>query len=126
MSTRDDATLSAEERAAFARIEAQAIADDPSLGASLWFRFEHQLRGVITALSHRAYRAWVGAVVIVVGVGLVVVGLATTIALSVVGIVAVVAGALPVADRIRQRVERAGERVAAAHKGETPPADPAA
>ena len=124
MSTRDDATLSAEERAAFAQIEAQAIADDPSLGASLWFRFERQLRGVITALGHRAYRAWVGAVVIVVGVGLVVVGLATTIALSVVGLVVVVAGALPVADRIRQRVVRAAERVA--HKGETPPADPAA
>ncbi|MDQ2839233.1 MAG: DUF3040 domain-containing protein [Actinomycetota bacterium] len=126
MSTRDDATLSAEERAAFARIEAQAIADDPSLGASLLFRFEHKLRRVITALDHRAHRAWVGALLIVVGVGLVVAGLATTMALSVLGLVAVVAGTLPVADLIHQRVERAADRVAAARKAGTAPPDAAA
>ncbi len=118
MSTRDDATLSAEERAAFARIEAQAIADDPSLGASPLFRFERELRRVVTGLVHRAHRLWIGAGLIVIGVGLVAVGLASTVALSVVGIVAVVAGALPVAELIRQRVEQA---VAVRKAGATPP-----
>jgi hypothetical protein len=126
MSTRDDATLSAEERAAFARIEAQAIADDPSLGASLWFRFERHLRRIITALGHRAYRSWMGAVLLVAGVGLVVLGLVTTIALAVLGLVVVVAGAIPVTDMIRQRVEQAGSRVAAARKPGTTPPTPAA
>lgn len=105
MSTRDDATLSAEERAAFARIEAQAIADDPSLGASLLFRFEHKVRAVLAAFGQRAHRSWAGAALIVVGVGLVVVGLVTTVvALSVVGVAAVVAGAIPVAELLRHRL----------------------
>lgn len=122
MSTRDDATLSAEERAAFARIEAQAIADDPSLGASPLFRFERELRRVVIGLVHRAHRLWVGVPLIVIGVGLVVVGLATTVALAVVGIVAVVVGALPVAEGLHRRVERAVE----ARKAATPPPGPAA
>ncbi|MGI8752911.1 MAG: DUF3040 domain-containing protein [Acidimicrobiales bacterium] len=123
MSTRDEATLSAEERAAFARIEAQAIADDPSLGASLLFRFEHKLRRVITALGQRSHRTWVGAVLVAAGVALVVVGLATTVALSVLGIVAVVFGALPLAELLFERVERAGARAIAARKA---PPDPTA
>lgn len=118
MSTRDDATLSAEERAAFARIEAQAIADDPSLGASLLFRFEHKLRGVATALGHRAQRSWVGALLILVGAGLVVMGLATTVALSVLGIVAVVAGAIPVAELVGARL---GKAVSGRKAGTAPP-----
>ncbi|MDQ2729075.1 MAG: DUF3040 domain-containing protein [Actinomycetota bacterium] len=123
MSTRDDATLSSEERAAFARIEAQAIADDPSLGASLLFRLEHKLRGARRALGHRAHESWVGGAVVAVGIALVAVGLATTVALSVLGVVAVVAGALPLAEVLRQRVEQARARAAAARQA---PPDPTA
>jgi multisubunit Na+/H+ antiporter MnhG subunit len=122
MSTRDDATLSAEERAAFARIEAQAIAEDPSLGASTLLRLEHRLREVVTAISQRTHRSGVGVALLVAGVALVAAGLATTVALSVLGLATVVLGALPVAEVIRQRVERA----AAARRPGTVPPEPGA
>jgi Flp pilus assembly protein TadB len=122
MSTRDDATLSAEERAAFARIEAQAIADDPSLGASTLFRLEHRLREAVTAISQRTRHWGVGVALIVAGVALVAAGLATTVALSVLGLAAVVLGALPVAEVIRQRVER----LMAARRPVTAPPEPGA
>ncbi|MDQ6839957.1 MAG: DUF3040 domain-containing protein [Actinomycetota bacterium] len=124
MSTRDDATLSAEEKAAFARIEAQAIADDPALGTSLWFHVKQRLRPAVRSVVHRTQRSWTGPLLVVVGVGLVVVGLATTVAVSVLGLVVVVMGSVPVADHVRRRLELAGAQAAAARRAATPPIEP--
>ncbi|MDQ6784407.1 MAG: DUF3040 domain-containing protein [Actinomycetota bacterium] len=121
MSTRDDATLSAEERAAFARIEAQAIADDPSLGATLPFRLRQRMRGVVATVSREARRRWVGPLLVVVGVVLVVVGLVTTIAVSAVGIVIVVLGGIPVIEALRTRLQLATLWAAETRR---PPPDP--
>lgn len=103
MSTRDDASLSGEEREAFARIEAQAIADDPSLGASWAWVAAHRLRGGAAWVGRMARRPWVAPTAIVIGVIAVVVGLAGPIVVAGVGLVLVVLGAVPVAEAVRRR-----------------------
>lgn len=104
MSTRDDATLSAQERAAFAQIEARAIAEDPTLGASLAVRIEQRLRRMVPLIRRNCRRRSVSVVTVVVGLALVVVGLSATVALAIAGLALIVIGAVPLAGMVLQRV----------------------
>lgn len=111
MSTRDDATLSAQEREAFARIKAQVLRDDPTLGASGGMRLWLRLRRSVPALGRLLDAAWVGPVAVAIGAALIVGGLATTTALAVVGVAVVVAGGVGLARLTGRRWEaRASDR----------------
>ena len=94
MSTRDDARLTAQERAALSNLEALAAADDPQLAARLrgpgrWSNAVHRAR--MRALSASALMpAWLGSLwvavpSVVVGLVLVVAGLSLGLAVGVIG-----------------------------------------
>ena len=94
MSTRDDARLTAQERAALSSLEALAAADDPQLAARLrgpgrWSAALH--RAWMRALSAWALTPawlaslWVAVPAVVVGLGLVVAGLSLGWGVGVVG-----------------------------------------
>jgi Protein of unknown function (DUF3040) len=95
MSTRDDARLTAQERAAFAGLEAAASADDPQLAKRLrgsngvWVKsLLTRSARFLTAGGHWVLRlGWWGIPIAVVGLLLVVVGMSA-------GLVVGVAGAL--------------------------------
>ncbi len=123
MSTRDDATLSASERAAFARIEAQAIAEDPRLGASLAFRVGQRLRRMAPAIGRVVRLRGFAPLLVAVGLGLLAAGLVTSLALSVAGLVALVVGVVPLAELAGRKAEAARARAVAA-RAPSPP-DPA-
>ena len=113
MSTRDDARLTAEERAALSSLEALAAADDPQLAARLRGpgRWSTALRGAaMRILSARASAPawlgtpWVAVPALVVGLGLVVAGLSLGWGVGVLGALLATGGLVPV-------VREAGRRL---------------
>ena len=85
MSTRDDARLTAQERAALSSLEAVASADDPQLaarlrGPSLWRPFIR-----LPVLPGWIRSIWLAVPAVVVGLGLAVVSLNVGLAVGVVG-----------------------------------------
>lgn len=112
MSTRDEARLTAQERAALSSLEALATADDPQLAARLrgpnrWnlsvLRAREVFAGWVRA-SEWLQSLWVAVPLLIVGLVLVVVGLS-------VGWEVGVAGALLSAAGLRSVVREAARRV---------------
>ncbi|HEX6395233.1 MAG TPA: DUF3040 domain-containing protein [Acidimicrobiales bacterium] len=92
MSTRDDARLTAQERAALSNLEALAAADDPQLAARLrgpnhWIPL---LR--LPAIPGWIHSLWLAAPAVVVGLVLTVVGLSVGLVVGVVGACLAAAG----------------------------------
>jgi len=91
MGTRDEASLSPQERAALAGIEARAIEDDPALAARLAAGLHFRLKmpswapGLVTTL-------WFGPVLVVVGLLVVVLSLSVSLLLGIVGAALTAAG----------------------------------
>jgi hypothetical protein len=104
MSTRDEATLSAAERAALAGLESKAEADDPRLAA--------QLRGGGHALPSlhlpaalvRASQTWVGPVVAVAGLVLMILTLSSAVVLALVGALLFMGGLLLCSSLVRHGI----------------------
>ena len=85
MSTRDDASLTARERAALASLAAVAAAEDPQLARRL--RGASRRRAVPQLLRIPGWMRsrWLAGPLVVVGLALVVVGLSVTVVLGVAG-----------------------------------------
>ena len=111
MSTRDDARLTAQERAAFAGLEAAAAADDPQLAKRLRGSNGIWIRSVLTRISriaaagsHRLLNlGWWGIPIALVGLVLVVVSMSVGFALGVAGALIATFGLYLVARAIRER-----------------------
>jgi hypothetical protein len=111
MSTRDDARLTAQERAAFAGLEAAAAADDPQLAKRLrgsngiWVRsvLSRGTRWAAVAWQRLLHLGWWGIPVAVLGLVLVVVSMSVGFALGVAGALIATFGLYLVARAIRER-----------------------
>jgi Protein of unknown function (DUF3040) len=92
MGTRDEASLSPQERAALAGLEARAVEDDPGLAARLAAgsrRFRLRIPAWVPGL---ATRLWFGPLLIMIGLLLVLISLSVSLALGVVGALVTAAG----------------------------------
>jgi Protein of unknown function (DUF3040) len=93
MSTRDDARLTAQERAAFAGLEAAAAADDPQLAKRLRGSNRVWIRSVVTRITRMAaagsqwlrHLGWWGIPIEVLGLLLVVVSMGAGLVVGIVG-----------------------------------------
>jgi Protein of unknown function (DUF3040) len=111
MSTRDDARLTAQERAAFAGLEAAAAADDPQLAKRLrgsngiWIRsvLSRTTRIAAAGSQRLLHLGWWGIPIAVVGLLLVVVSMSAGLVLGVVGALISAFGLYLVARTIRDR-----------------------
>ena len=106
MSTRDDASLNARERAALASLEAQAAAEDPQLARRLRGSNRFRLVTTLPRVPAWLWQSWWGAPVAVVGLALMVLGLSTGLVVGLVGAVMATAG-LAHAGRRRPEARRA-------------------
>lgn len=107
MSTRDDAVLTDAERQAFARLQAQIVSEDRSFGSRRPWQLDARLRAVREMLAGVVTRTWFGMVVMALGVLAVAAGLAWSVPLGILGLLLVAAGAVPVVERVRARIETA-------------------
>jgi hypothetical protein len=111
MSTRDEARLTAQERAAFAGLEAAAAADDPQLAKRLRGSNGIWVRSVLTRGSRWAAMAWQrlvhlgwwGIPVALVGLLLVVVSMSVGLPLGLAGALIATLGLYLVARAVRDR-----------------------
>jgi len=111
MSTRDDARLTAQERAAFAGLEAAAAADDPQLAKRLRGSNGVWIRSVLSRASRIAaagsqrclHLGWWGIPIALVGLLLVVVSMSAGLVVGVVGALISTFGLYLVARVIRDR-----------------------
>ena len=111
MSTRDDARLTAQERAAFAGLEAAAAADDPQLAKRLRGSNGVWIKSVVSRTTRIAaagsqrllHLGWWGIPIALVGLLLVVVSMSAGLALGVVGALISTFGLYLVARTIRDR-----------------------
>jgi Protein of unknown function (DUF3040) len=111
MSTRDDARLTAQERAALANLEAAATADDPQLASRLRGSAVARLDEIVFRLRSSAAsaartlqaRAWLGLPLAIVGLVLVVAGMQAGLALGLAGALVTTGGLLLVAQKVRAR-----------------------
>jgi Protein of unknown function (DUF3040) len=111
MSTRDDARLTAQERAAFAGLEAAAAADDPQLAKRLrgsngiWIRsvLSRTTRIAAAGSQRLLHLGWWGIPIALVGLLLVVVSMSAGLVLGVVGALISASGLYLVARAIRDR-----------------------
>lgn len=113
MSTRDDARLTAEERAALSNLEALATADDPQLAARLrgpgrWSVGPHRdrLRLLLRSLAVPAwaYSLWFAVPAVVAGLFMVVLSLSVGWPLGVCGAVVAAAGLTSLVRYARHRM----------------------
>jgi hypothetical protein len=104
MSTRDEATLSAAERAALAGLESKAEADDPRLAAQL--RGGGRVRPSLQVPPGliRASQTWAGPVVVVAGLAMMILSLSSSVGLALTGAVLLVAGLLMTAGLVRHSI----------------------
>ncbi|MDE3202715.1 MAG: hypothetical protein KGQ66_00670 [Acidobacteriota bacterium] len=121
-----DARLNAAERAAFAHLEAAAVAADPHLAARLRGRARWRVhpalrsaqvatrRGWATLVAHRVW----GAPLALVGFLLMAVGLSAGLAVSLLGAALALLGLRLVAETVRSRLAAGSARRAAAPKGD--------
>src|SRR3984957_3135722 len=91
MGLRDDATLSPQERAALAGLEARAAADDPALAASLRGTDRFKLT-VPSWLPPLVGQLWVGPVLLVAGILLTLLSLSVSLVLGIFGALVMAAG----------------------------------
>lgn len=100
MSTRDDARLTAQERAALSSLEANAIADDPQLAARLrgpgrWTLSAHRVRLQVSlrpGIPAWAFKLWFAIPAVVLGLVLAVLGVTLGWGVGVGGAVLAAAG----------------------------------
>jgi hypothetical protein len=107
MSTRDDAVLTDAERQAFARLQAQMAAERRPFGFLRLGGLAPHLQGARDLVTHLASRVSFGVAVMVLGVLAVAAGLAWSTPIGVVGLLLVTAGAVPVVERARSRIDTA-------------------
>jgi hypothetical protein len=103
MGLRDEASLTARERAALANLEARVAADDPNLARRLSGR-RRQIHLRVPALPAWDGPAWWCAPVMVIGLVLAAVGIATTMAVAVVGVLIELAGLRMLAVVVERRL----------------------
>lgn len=108
MGTRDDASLTAQERAALAHLEARAAAADPQLAHRLRGRHRPQIDLRIPPVPLWTGSGWWSVPLIVVGMAFAVLGLSTALAVSVVGAIVTAAGLWMVAGFVDRRLRRRG------------------
>ena|SRR6516225_9189520 len=103
MSTRDDASLTAKERAALASLEATAAAEDPQLASRL--RGSRGLRLFTRLPSVPAWlrSTWWGVPALVVGLALMILSLSVSVALGIAGAVLAAAGLWLVVGMVKRR-----------------------
>ena len=110
--TRDEVSLSAQERAALSNLEARATAADPDLAARLGSRGRERASTRMIAVGSRLGRwarsAWTAVAAVVVGLTLTVVGVSVGLAVGLVGAVLLGAGLWSAVSLTRRR--RAGRR----------------
>ena len=92
MSTRDDASLTAKERAALASLEATAAAEDPQLASRLRGSRRLRLFTGLPAIPVWLRSSWWGIPALAVGLALVVLSLSVSVVLGFVGAVLAAAG----------------------------------
>ena len=92
MGTRDDASLSAQERAALASLESTAAAADPQLAARLKGHSGLPLREMLARTPLWLRSAWTGAVLVVIGLALMLLSLSLTLAMGFAGAVLAATG----------------------------------
>jgi Protein of unknown function (DUF3040) len=92
MSTRDDASLTAKERAALASLEAVAAAEDPQLASRLRGSRGLRLFTRMPAMPAWVRSTWWGIPALVVGLALVILSISVSLVLGVAGAVLAVAG----------------------------------
>jgi hypothetical protein len=104
MSTRDEATLSAAERAALAGLESKAEADDPRLAAQL--RGGGRVRPTLQVPPGliRASQTWAGPVVAVAGMAMMILALSSEVGVAVFGALFFVAGLLMSSSLVRHGI----------------------
>lgn len=118
MGTRDEARLTAEERTAFASLEAAAAAADPQLSAQLRGRADLPLSRVAAGAARAVGRwwrstlgrAWLAAVLVPLGLFVAVAGLTAGLAVGVAGAVLAAVGLRVAAEGVATK--RAGGRSA--------------
>jgi Protein of unknown function (DUF3040) len=103
MSTRDDASLSARERAALASLEAQAAAEDPQLSRRLRGSNRFRLVTRVPRIPAWLWQSWWGAPVAVIGLALMVLSASTGLVVGLVGAVTATAGLRMLAGAIEAR-----------------------
>jgi hypothetical protein len=103
MSTRDEASLNARERAALANLEAQAAADDPQLARRLRGSSRFRLVTTLPRIPAWLWQSWWGAPVAVVGLVLIVLSLSTGLVVGLVGAAMAAAGLRMVVGAIERR-----------------------
>jgi hypothetical protein len=103
MSTRDDASLSAKERAALASLEAMAASEDPQLANRLRGSRRFRLFTRMPAIPVWLRSAWWGIPALVVGLALVILSLSISVVLGVVGAVLAAAGLVLVVKMVDRR-----------------------
>jgi hypothetical protein len=108
MSIRDEASLSAQERAALAGLEARAAADDPRLAANLKTGLRRSWSLPRWDMGSRlASTLWVGPLLSVAGLAIMVLSLSVSIALGVVGAFVACAGLASLGHAWRPRLAQA-------------------
>jgi hypothetical protein len=107
MSTRDDAVLTDAERQAFARLQAQMAAERRPFGFLRPGALPPHLQAARDLATRLASRLWFDIAAMVLGVLAVAAGLAWSTALGGVGLLLVTAGAVPVVERARARIDTA-------------------
>jgi hypothetical protein len=103
MSTRDDASLTAKERAALANLEAMAAAEDPQLATRLRGSRRLRLFTRLPAIPAWLRSAWWGIPALVVGLALVILSLSVNFVLGLAGAVLAAAGLWLVAKMVDRR-----------------------
>jgi hypothetical protein len=106
MSTRDDATLTARERAALASLAAMAAAEDPQLASRLRGSARIHLVLRLPRIPDRVRSEWWGTPMLVIGLALMVLSLSSTMVLGVAGAVMAACGAWLVAEALGRRWSR--------------------
>ncbi|MGH9077372.1 MAG: DUF3040 domain-containing protein [Acidimicrobiales bacterium] len=115
MSTRDEVSLSSNERQLLAQLEARARSDDPSLAARLRGRRRAALVARWREIAPGSVPGWTGPVAVVAGLLVTLVALSGVIWLSVLGLALCVAGGCRVGISVRDRRDA---------RTEPPPAPP--
>jgi Protein of unknown function (DUF3040) len=102
MSTRDEASLTDRERAALASLESVAAAEDPQLAKRLGGASRLRLIAHVPRIPAWLHSRWWAVPLLVLGLVLVVVGISTTVVLSVIGAI-LAAGGLWIAAMVAER-----------------------
>jgi hypothetical protein len=103
MSTRDDASLTARERAALARLEATAAAEDPQLASRLRGSSRLRLLTRVPAVPGWVRSRWWGVPALVLGLVLVVLSVSLGLAVGIIGAALCVAGLWLVVGMVERR-----------------------